>query len=128
MVGYALLSQLDKDGDGSISREEFKAATRNNPQLLECFGRLFGVEDEEGKAARETDPYANLDRLRVERVEKLLSGDDGGAKVCDPSPAASRLVICPLTHRCIAIASMCRALHGFPSHPIEARVLQRYAR
>lgn len=74
------LLQLDENGDGSISLAEFKDATRNDPQLLECFGRLFGVDDEIPQATLDADPYAQLNKAQVQRAEKLLCGDDGGAK------------------------------------------------
>ena len=76
-----ILDKLDQDGDGSISLDEFKLATKGDPRLLECFGRLFGVETEISRQEIQDDPYAHLDRALVERAEKLLSGDDGGAKV-----------------------------------------------
>jgi len=39
----SLLSQLDANGDGVVTAEEFRAAVRRYPALLECFGTLFGA-------------------------------------------------------------------------------------
>eukprot|EP00500_Bicosoecida_sp_ms1_P012645 CAMPEP_0203835220 /NCGR_PEP_ID=MMETSP0115-20131106/73549_1 /ASSEMBLY_ACC=CAM_ASM_000227 /TAXON_ID=33651 /ORGANISM="Bicosoecid sp, Strain ms1" /LENGTH=1228 /DNA_ID=CAMNT_0050744297 /DNA_START=104 /DNA_END=3787 /DNA_ORIENTATION=- len=41
----SLLSKLDINGDGSVTQEEFFAAAKKEPALLEMFGKLFGVED-----------------------------------------------------------------------------------
>lgn len=38
----ALLGKLDGNGDGVVTIEEFRAAVREYPELLECFGTLFG--------------------------------------------------------------------------------------
>ena len=41
----AVLSKLDRDGNGVITVTEFKETVKNDPRLLECFGRLFGVNE-----------------------------------------------------------------------------------
>lgn len=41
-----LLASLDRDGDGDVSLQEFKLACSQDPGIMECFGRLFGVETE----------------------------------------------------------------------------------
>lgn len=40
-----LIGKLDQDGNGVITVDEFKATVRADPRLLECFGRLFGVNE-----------------------------------------------------------------------------------
>lgn len=40
--------QLDVNGDGSVSFDEFKATCHREPQLLDCFAQMFGssaIED-----------------------------------------------------------------------------------
>jgi len=43
-VASKMLHQLDVNGDGKITLQEFKVASRSCPSLLQCFGALFGLE------------------------------------------------------------------------------------
>ena len=41
---HGMIRELDKDGDGEITLQEFKAATAQNPDLLDAFNKLLGVD------------------------------------------------------------------------------------
>ena len=79
-----LLGKLDQDGNGVITVEEFKATVRADPRLLECFGRLFGV-NEGGTGEVSTGPpsprpphgAANPDSATCDPCP-MMSGGQGG--------------------------------------------------
>ena len=70
----SLLKKLDADGDGMVTVQEFQAAIRDNPTLLNVFGRVFGVDSTAGLAgAGATSGLEGLTEAHRERVVEALA-------------------------------------------------------
>lgn len=67
-----LLQRLDADGDGEVTYKEFSEGLIRDRELLEFFGRLFGIED-----------------LNVELYSSSDEEDEPNANVSVASPASS---------------------------------------
>lgn len=68
-----MLEELDADGDGEITLEEFKNATLKDPDMIELFGRLFGVGNEVVEAQEGSEESEDEIRELATAIEATLS-------------------------------------------------------
>lgn len=84
-----LLQRCDIDGDGEVTLEEFKAAVGEDPEILEAFGRLMGVNEVVVEDTPEQKQAKKLAK-KVDRIETYLSAPDqyDGRQPMDPKARA----------------------------------------
>lgn len=74
----SLLQQLDQNGDGVITVEEFREAATTNPALLEAFGTLFGATKTSTSGPKE--PRTKKSKAMDKLVTLLRDETKGGKK------------------------------------------------
>lgn len=81
------LQLLDDDEDSSVTYDEFSAAVREDPRILECFGALFGVHTVD--TASPTAPKSrkrSRHRKRVDATWEISSTLVGASPMASSSP------------------------------------------
>lgn len=72
-----MLFEFDEDNDGSVSREEFAAAAKRDPNLIECFGRMFGVDHSARVVDSNGAPSVKRNRKHIKRLMRSLARGAG---------------------------------------------------
>ena len=100
-----LRAVLDKDGDGTLSRQEFANALLQEPMLFECFVRTLAIPGLNGEIKaefrdlrRRMCPKLRLSQLKLlwkteaQRVVRAVQAQQGGDDGAGASPASQLLL------------------------------------